>query len=90
MIPNEQPSRFGHRPEAQSAKPVHENTLVLEQIYVERKAFVFALKENPRGRFLRVTEDSGKHIANLIIPASGLQDFKKVVDEMILASDKMP
>jgi PurA-like ssDNA and RNA-binding protein len=59
-------------------------------MHVERKTFVFALKENQRGRFLRVTEDSGKHVANLIIPASGLEEFKKVVDEMIEVANELP
>jgi len=87
MIPNEQPSRFGQRLQPQSA---HENTLVFEQMHVERKTFVFALKENQRGRFLRVTENAGGRIATLMIPSSGLAEFKQVVDEMIEAADELP
>jgi hypothetical protein len=34
--------------------PVNEDTLRTERIQVERKTFVFTLKENPRGRFLRI------------------------------------
>lgn len=34
-----------------------ENILLSEKIQIERKQFFFDLKENPRGRFLRITED---------------------------------
>ena len=37
--------------------PTNEDTLKTEKIQIERKTFVFSLKENPRGRFLRITED---------------------------------
>jgi len=35
----------------------NEEGLKTERLQIERKAFVFSLKENPRGRFLRITED---------------------------------
>jgi len=38
-----------------------------EKIQIERKTFVFTLKENPRGRFLRITEDVGGRRDNIII-----------------------
>lgn len=36
-----------------------EETIKSERIQIERKLFLFTLKENPRGRFLRITEDVG-------------------------------
>lgn len=48
--------------------------------------FVFTLKENPRGKFLRITEDVGGRRDNIIIPATGLEEFKKVLDEMVKAA----
>ena len=51
---------------------------------------MFALKENPRGRFLRITEDVGGRRDTIIIPAPGLEEFKKLVDEMAKASDETP
>lgn len=59
-----------------------ERTLHTEKLQIERKTFLFALKENPRGRFLRITEDvSGRRDA-IIVPAPGLEDFRKVLDAM--------
>lgn len=60
-----------------------EETLKSEKIQIERKTFVLALKENPRGRFLRITEDVGGRRDTIIIPAPGLEDFKKLLDEMV-------
>ena len=70
--------------------PVQEDTLRTEKIQIERKTFVFALKENPRGRFLRITEDVGGRRDTIIIPAPGLDDFKQVVDEMVKTSAQTP
>jgi hypothetical protein len=61
-----------------------------ERVQIERKTFVFTLKENPRGRFLRITEDVGGRRDTIIIPSTGLADFKKLVDEMVKASAEIP
>ncbi len=67
-----------------------EETLKSEKVQIERKTFVFALKENPRGRFLRITEDVGGRRDTIIIPAPGLEDFRKLLDDMVQASAEMP
>ncbi len=69
---------------------MNEETLRTEKIQVERKTFIFTLKENPRGRFLRITEDVGGRRDNIIVPAPGLEDFKRIVDEMVKASAEIP
>lgn len=95
MISNERPSPFGHRPRAQAQNPspkppVNETTLKTDKIQIERKTFVFTLKENPRGRFLRITEDvSGRRDA-IIIPAPGLGDFRKMLEAMEKACVETP
>ena len=95
MISNERPSPFGRRPYqsggyGQPKPPVQEDTLKSEKIQIERKTFVFTLKENPRGRFLRITEDVGGRRDTIIVPSTGLEDFKKLVDEMVKASNDIP
>ncbi|HEX9046601.1 MAG TPA: PUR family DNA/RNA-binding protein [Verrucomicrobiae bacterium] len=65
---------------------IQETTLKSEYIQIERKSFMLALKENPRGRFLRISEDvNGKRNA-IIVPAAGLAELKKLVDEMVEAA----
>ena len=61
-----------------------------DQVQIERKTFVFTLKENPRGRFLRISEDAGGRRDTIIIPSTGLEEFKKLLDEMVKASDELP
>ncbi len=93
MISNERPSPFGRRPYqsyGQPKPPVQEDTLKTERIQIERKSFMFTLKENPRGRFLRITENVGGRRDNIIIPATGLEDFKKLLDEMVKAAAEIP
>jgi hypothetical protein len=91
MISNDRPSPFGHnRPYGAPKPPVNEDTLKTDKIQIERKTFVFTLKENPRGRFLRITEDVGGRRDNIIIPAPGLEDFKKILDDMVKAAVEIP
>ena len=74
-----------------SQKPqVSEDTLRTEKIQIERKTFILTLKENPRGRFLRITEDVNGRRDNIIIPSTGLEDFRRLVDEMVKAAGEMP
>jgi hypothetical protein len=90
MISNERPSPYGRAPYGQPRPPVQEDTLKSEKIQIERKTFVLTLKENPRGRFLRITEDVGGRRDTIIIPSTGLEDFKKLLEEMVKASNEMP
>jgi hypothetical protein len=62
----------------------------MERVQIERKTFVFALKENPRGRFLRITEDVHGRRNSIIVPAPGLEDFKKLLDETVKVSAQTP
>lgn len=67
MISNERPSPFRPRlprysqHQSPPRPPVNEDTLKSGQMQVERKTFTFLLKENPRGRFLRIIEENGRH-----------------------------
>ena len=67
-----------------------ELTLKTEQLQIERKHFTLALKENPRGRFLRITEDVRGRRDKIIIPAPGLPEFRRVLDDMVKAAEELP
>ena len=78
-----------HRPHSggESDRPRREETtLRTERIQVERKQFIFTLRENVRGRFLRITEDVNGRRDTIIIPAPGLEDFTRVVTGMTKAA----
>jgi len=87
------PRPFPHSPEwspGSHKPPVREDSLKSGAVQIERKSFMFALKENPRGRLLRITEDINGRFNSIIIPATGLREFKKLLDEMIKASNEVP
>lgn len=85
MIPNH-PTASGHPAHAPAGHrpPVEEETLRTERIQVERKCFIFTLKENPRGRFLRITEDVNGRRDHIIVPAPGLEEFAQIVHTMAI------
>jgi hypothetical protein len=56
------------------------------QIRVERKNFSFDLRENPRGKFLRITEEVNGRYDTIIVPIAGLEQFRNALDEVIRAS----
>jgi hypothetical protein len=57
------------------AKAPQEKTLRSEELSIERKSFVLSLKENHRGRFVRITEQTGANHSTIIIPTDGLDAF---------------
>jgi hypothetical protein len=69
---------------------INEDTLKSGQVQIERKAFTLTLKENDRGRLLRITEDLNGRRNSIIVPSTGLREFKKLLEEMIKAADELP
>jgi hypothetical protein len=96
MISNERPSPYGHQPHHgqsynQQPRPVvQEDTLKSNAMQVERKMFALVLKENPKGRFLRITEEAKGKRNTIIIPSTGLEEFQRVLAEMTKANQDLP
>jgi len=69
-----------------------EDTLYRVEFQIERKTFHLILKDNPRGRFLRIVEDTGhgRQPASIIVPDTGFKEFQKILDEMIRAEEEIP
>lgn len=97
MISNERPSPYASRPftprpwrtEAPRSH-VEEDTLKSVELQVERKLFMLTLKENPRGRFLRISEEVAGRRNTIIIPAPGLEEFGRLVAGMAKAAAEIP
>jgi hypothetical protein len=97
MNSNNHPGAYGYQPRAATPSPfyppkpvVQEDTLAAGMVDIERKTFAVALKDNPRGRFLRITEKNGTRHATIIIPSTGLKEFQQVLAEMIQADADLP
>jgi hypothetical protein len=56
--------------------------ILSRKIKIEHKLFFFDLKVNPNGKYLKITE-SGKKRSFIIIPESGWQDFRDILNEII-------
>lgn len=52
-------------------------------LQIEQKRIFLNLRENGRGRYLRIAEVTGNNRSTIIIPSSGLQQFRSLLDEFI-------
>src|SRR5579864_8909275 len=54
-----------------------------EKVAIERKIFFLDLKENQRGRFLKITEDVGGRRDTIMLPAEAFQEFLEALQRLI-------
>lgn len=54
-----------------------------EKVTIERKIFFLDLKENQRGRFLKITEDVGGRRDTIMLPATAFKDFAEATERLI-------
>ncbi len=57
--------------------------LASEKISVDRKIFFLDLKENNRGRFLKITEDVGGRRDTIMLPAEAFQEFSEALLRLV-------
>jgi hypothetical protein len=67
-----------------------EDTLKASNVQIERKCYDLVLKENAKGRFVRITESGGQKRNSIIVSAAGLKRFQKVLAEMVTAAEEIP
>jgi hypothetical protein len=58
-----------------TGESIGQDPIASEKISVERKIFFLDLKENNRGRFLKITEDVGGRRDTIMLPSEAFQDF---------------
>jgi hypothetical protein len=69
--------------EYDSPRPAPAPPLATEKIAIERKLFFLDLKENQRGRVLKITEDVGGRRNTLMLPAEGFKEFLEALQRLI-------
>ena len=57
--------------------------LASEKVISDRKVFFLDLKENDRGRFLKITEDVGGRRDTIMLPAAAFNDFADALERLI-------
>ena len=60
-----------------------QHPIASEKINIERKIFFLDLKENQRGRFLKITEDVGGRRDTIMLPATAFKDFAEALERLI-------
>ena len=60
-----------------------DHVLGIRELQVERKFFRLEVRENDRGRFLRITEENQGRRNTVIVPDSGFGDFAKAITEVL-------
>ena len=60
-----------------------DQVLESRELEIERKYFRVEVKENDRGRFLRITEESQGRRNTVIVPGTGFADFAKLISEVL-------
>jgi aromatic ring-cleaving dioxygenase len=60
-----------------------EDVIHSREFSAERKNYLMEFRENERGQFLRITEESRGKRNVLIIPSSGIDDFIEALDDLM-------
>lgn len=63
--------------------------LFSKSIIIEKKKFYFDVKENNQGKYLRITEKGNNHKNRIIVPIDGIQEFKQVLEALVIDSEKI-
>lgn len=81
------PYQSQYAPERPAYQPFE--TLAEGKLVLEYKTFLFSLRENQRGRVLRISEVANGRFNTIMIPAAGLDDVLQILNEMVKASDEI-
>lgn len=63
--------------------PVPPQSLSSEKFTVDRKEFFLDLKENDRGRYIKITEDVGGRRDTIMVPMAGAAEFHQMLGRLI-------
>lgn len=66
-----------------------EGPLYTEKIEVDRKIFFVDLKENDRGKYLKITEDVGGRRDTIIVPITAVQQLAEALQRSLDFADGM-
>jgi len=57
--------------------------IATEKVIIDRKIFFLDLKENARGRFMKITEDVGGRRDTIMLPAPAFEDFAAALNRLV-------
>ncbi len=65
-----------------------DDVIEAKELQIERKHFHVELRENDRGRFLRITEETNGRRNTIIVPTTGVEDLTAAIGE-VLSTERM-
>ena len=68
------------------AAPQMDNVIGSKQLQIERKFFHVELRENDRGKFLRITEEAHGRRNTIIVPSTGVDEFTAAIGDVLAAN----
>ena len=63
--------------------------IATEKVTIDRKVFFLDLKENQRGRFLKITEDVGGRRDTIMVPSAAFRDFLEALARLVDYESKL-
>jgi hypothetical protein len=69
------PGEYDQQPQQHGGGGGHNQPLYTEKIFSDRKIFFMDLKENDRGRFVKITEDVRGRRDTIMLPVEALGEF---------------
>jgi hypothetical protein len=74
-----------------SAAPgMMDNIIEAKELQIERKHFYVEFRENDRGKFLRITEETHGRRNSIIVPSTGVDDFTAAISEVLANNGSAP
>jgi PurA ssDNA and RNA-binding protein len=67
-----------------------DNIIEAKELQIERKHFYVELRENDRGKFLRITEEAHGRRNSIIVPTTGVDDFTVAISEVLTNNGSTP
>jgi PurA-like ssDNA and RNA-binding protein len=67
-----------------------DNIIEARELQIERKLFYVELRENERGRFLRIIEEAHGRRNSIIVPTTGVDDFTAAIAEVLANNESAP
>ena len=67
-----------------------DNIIEARELQIERKHFYVELRENERGRFLRITEEAHGRRNSIIVPSTGVDEFTATIAEVLTNGETAP
>lgn len=58
-----------------------------KELQVERKRFQVEFRENDRGKFLLIREESHGRRNTIIVPSTGLEEFTCAIDDVLAGAE---